>query len=141
MNNFLNANKICPNISKTEIVLSKFLTKHADSDLHLKSNGKWLYPTDSVKYWGIIIDKNLTWCHQINNVAAKLNRANAMFSKIRHFVNFNTLKSIYLAFFKSHLNYLLLVWVQNVNPFKKLLAIQTKSQKIMHFLKRYCACI
>ena len=37
-----------------------------------------------------------------------------MFSKIRHFVNFITLKSIY-DIFESHLNYWLLVSAQNVN--------------------------
>ena len=46
-----------------------------------------------------MIDKNLNWHHQINNVAAKLNRTNAMLSKVRHFMNFNTLKSIYNAVF------------------------------------------
>ena len=61
--------------------------------------------TDSVKQVGIIIDKNLTWHHQINNVAAKLNSSNALLSKLRQFVNFNTLKLIYHANFESHLNY------------------------------------
>ena len=46
----------------------------------------------SVKYLGIIINKNLNWHHQKNNVAVELNRANAMLSKIRTFLNFNTLK-------------------------------------------------
>ena len=58
------------------LVLVKSLTKQTNFDLHLMLNGKRLYPTDSVKYLGIIIDKNLTWHHQIKNVAAKLNWAN-----------------------------------------------------------------
>ena len=57
-------------------MLVKSLTKQTHFDLHLMLNGKRLYPTDSVKYLGIIIDKNLTWHHQIKNAAAKLNRAN-----------------------------------------------------------------
>ena len=59
----LNANKICLNVSKTEFVLFKSLTKQINFDSHLKLNGKRLYPTDSAKYLGIIIDKNLAWCH------------------------------------------------------------------------------
>ena len=58
LNNWLNANKICLNVGKTEVVLFKSLKKQTDSDLHIKLNGKQLYPTDSVKYLGIIIDKN-----------------------------------------------------------------------------------
>ena len=104
LNNWLDANKLFLNFGKTEVVLFKSLTKKTDSDLNLKLNGKRPYPTDSVKHLGIMIDKNLKWHHQTNNVAAKLNRANAMLSKIRHFVNFNTLKSIYHAILESHLN-------------------------------------
>ena len=102
MNNWRNANKICFNVRNTEVVLFKSLTIKTDSELQLKLNEKRLYPTDSVKYLGIIIDKNLNWHHQINNIAAKLNRVNAMLSKIRHFVNFNSLKSIYQAILESH---------------------------------------
>ena len=40
LNNWLNANKICLNVGKTEVVLFKSLTKQADSDLHIKLNGK-----------------------------------------------------------------------------------------------------
>ena len=72
--------------------LKLFILNQTDSNLHLKLNGKRFCPPDSVIYLGIKIYKNLTWRHQINNVAAKLNKANAMLSKIRHFVNHNTLK-------------------------------------------------
>ena len=133
---WFNANKICVTVGKTEVVLSNSLTKQTDSDLHIKLNGKRLYPTDSVKYLGILIDKNFNWYHQISNVAAALNRANAMLSKITHFVNFNTLKSIYHAILESHLNYSLTVWAQNANSIKRLLVSQKKSIRIMHFLKR-----
>ena len=102
LNNWLNANKICPNVDKTEVVLLKSQKKQTDCELHVKLNGKRLYSTDSVKYLEIIIDKNLNWHHQISNVAFKLNRANATSAKIRHFVNFNTLKSIYHAILESH---------------------------------------
>ena len=40
LNNWLKANEICFNVSKTEVVLFKSLTKQTDSDLHLKLNGK-----------------------------------------------------------------------------------------------------
>ena len=73
-----------------------------------------------MKYLGIIIDKNLNWHHQINNVAGKLNRTNDMLSKIKHFVNFNTLKSLFHAIFESRVNYSLPVWALNANSFKRL---------------------
>ena len=60
LNNWLNANKIYLDVSKTEVVLFKGLIKQTDSDLHLKLNGKRLCSTDPVKYLGIIFHKNLT---------------------------------------------------------------------------------
>ena len=127
LNKWLNANEICLTVGKTEIGLFKSLAKQTDSDLHLKLNGKRFYSTDLVKYLGIITDKDLNWHHQVSNVAAKLNRANGMLSKIRHFVNFNILKSIYHAILESHLNYSLTVWVLNANLIERLFVLQKKS--------------
>ena len=45
---WLKANKICLNVSKTEVVLFKSLIKQTNSDFKLNRNR--LYPTDSVKY-------------------------------------------------------------------------------------------
>ena len=131
---WLNANKICLNVSKTELVL--FKKKQMDCDLKVKLNGQKIYETDSVKYLGIKIDKNLSWENQINNVSIKLNKANAMLSKIRHYVDFKTLKLIYHAIFESHLYYSSLVWAQNANSIKRLYILQKKALRIMYFLKR-----
>ena len=66
---WLNANKICLNFSKTEVVLSESVRKQTKATLKLKLNGKRLHTTNSVKYLGIKIDENLNWHEQINNVA------------------------------------------------------------------------
>ena len=83
---WLNANKICLSVSKTEVVLLKSIRKQTEATLKLKLNVKRLCTKNSVKYLGIKIDENLNWHEQINNVAVKLNRTNAMLSKVRHFV-------------------------------------------------------
>ena len=88
--------------------------------MNLKLDGKRLYTTNSAKYLGIKIDETINWKQQINNVAVKLNRADAMLSKVRHFVHKKTLKSIYHAIFESHLLCSCLAWAQNINSTKKL---------------------
>ena len=110
LTNCLNANKICLNVSKTEVVLFKLSRKPTDAPLKLKLNGKRLYPTNSVKYLGIYIDDNLNWKQQISDIVIKLNKANSILSKLRHFINRKTLKSIYHAMFEPHLYYSLLIW-------------------------------
>ena len=101
----------------------------------LKLNGKSLYTTNSVKYLGIKIDENLNWHEQINNVAVKLNRANAMLSKVRHFVHKKTLKH-YHAIFESHLFYSCLASAQNINSIKRLYILQEKYLRLIYFLNR-----
>ena len=83
LSNWLKANKISLNVGKTELVFFTSSKKKLDCDLKIKLNGKRLYETDSVKYLGIQIDKRLTWKQHINHVALKLNKANAMLSKLR----------------------------------------------------------
>ena len=119
---WLNANKMCLNVSITEVVLFKSLRKQTETILKLKLNGKRLYTTDSVKYLGIRIDENLSWHQQINNVPIKLNRANAMLSKVRDFVD------KIIQFFESHLFHSCL--------YIKALYFTKKSLQLMHFLNR-----
>ena len=74
---WLNANKTPLNVQKTDLVIFKHQRKKISSKVKTKLSRKQLYPTDSVKYLGIRIDKNLNWKHRVNDFAIKLNRANA----------------------------------------------------------------
>ena len=85
-----------------------------------------LYLTNSVKYLGLKIDEHLTWTPHIDGISAKLNKANAMISKIRHFVDQKTLKAIYHVIFESHLYSSSLVWAQNFNSTKRLFILLKK---------------
>ena len=105
LSNWLKAKKISLNVGKTELKVFTSSKKQIDSGLKVKLNGKRVYETDSVKYLGIKIDKTLTWKQQINRVALKLNKANAMSSKLRHVLDIKTLWSTCYAIFESHLCY------------------------------------
>ena len=136
LSTWLKANKISLNVGKTELVLFTSSKKQLYCDLKIKLNWKWLYETDLVRYFGIQIDKRLTWKQQINHVALKLNKASAMLSKLRHALDSKTLRSVYYAIFESHLCYASLVWAQNTNSVKRLHLLQKKSLRIMFFQSR-----
>ena len=78
LTNWLNANKISLNVSKTEHIIFKPKRKPLDFDMKIKLNGKRSYPTDSVRYLGVKINSKLNWKNHVNAIATKLNRANAM---------------------------------------------------------------
>ena len=83
----LNANEISLNVQKTELMIFKQKRKILDHEIKIKLSGKRPYPTPSVKYLGVKIYENSNWHHHINDLAARLNRANALLFKIRNYVN------------------------------------------------------
>ena len=48
------------------------------------------------------IDENLNWKKEFSDIAIMLNKANGILSKLRHFMDRRTLKSMYHAIFESH---------------------------------------
>ena len=83
-----------------------------------------------MKNLGVKIDEHLTWKPHIDGISAKFNKANAMLSKIRHFVDQKTLKAIYHAIFESHLYSSSLVWAQKFNSTKRLFILQKKHEDL-----------
>ena len=59
LRNWLNANKISQNVSKTELIIFKPNRKPLDFNMKIKLNGERLYPTDSVRYLKVKIDSKL----------------------------------------------------------------------------------
>ena len=130
---WLNANKIALNVAKTEVILFKTKHKPCDTDLRLKLSRKRLYKTKYLRYLGIKIDENLNWKVHIHDLASKLNRANAILAKLRHFVNSEILRSTYFAIFHSHLNYVCIAWGLTRFPQQKV-SSPKKALGIMNFV-------
>ncbi|MBY0580760.1 MAG: hypothetical protein K2P53_03665 [Rickettsiales bacterium] len=135
---WLNANLICLNAKKTELIFfSTSRKKHNlnnNSKIQIKINNKRLYPTKVIKYLGVLIDCNLSWNFHIDELRKKLTRANGALSIIRHYVDNFTLKNIYYALFLSHLSYCCQIWGQNGNyHIKKLMSTQRQSIRIINF--------
>ena len=129
--NWLNANIISLNIKKTEIVIFKSNQKKFEGDLKIKLCGKRLYPTESVKYLDVKIDRALSWQYHVNDLSIKLNRANVLLFKMRKYVKI--LKSIYFAIFDSYLSYCCLVWAQNHSTIQRILILQKRQLELLIF--------
>ena len=127
LNNWLSANKIYLNIEETELVIFKSPRKVLPDEMKIKLCGKRLYPSNSIKYLGVKIDRFLHWHDQVNFIAVKLNRADALLLKIRNYVDMKTLRNIYFAIFDPHLSYSCIAWAQNINTVKGLTIVQKKT--------------
>eukprot|EP00111_Clytia_hemisphaerica_P015016 TCONS_00044206-protein len=84
--NWLNANKISLNASKTEFVIFRSPWRQMDCIPRIKLCRKILSPSKSVKYLGVHHDNHLNWKVHTPFIAATLRRANGAISKLCHYV-------------------------------------------------------
>ena len=133
MNNRFSANEIFLIVEKTELVIFKSLRKVLLDEINIKLSRKRLYPSSSVKYLCIKIDRLLHWNDEVNSIAVKLNRANALLLKIINYVNTKTLRNIYFAISDFHLSYSWIVWAQNINRVRRLIILQNKALRVINF--------
>ena len=130
---WLKANKISLNASKTEMLVFRDPRRKIDFDLKIKIDGKKITPSKSVKYLGIYLDNFLSWQKQEQDMRSRLSRAAGMLCKIRHYVNFDTLKMVYYGIFASILNYGSLIWGQHSRIVNRLQTIQNRAIRYMTF--------
>ena len=131
--NWLKANKISLNASKTEMLVFRDPRRKIDFDLKIKIDGKKITPSKFVKYLGIYIDNFLSWQKQEQDMRSRLSRAAGMLCKIRHYVDFDTLKMVYYGIFASILNYGSLIWGQHNRIVNRLQLIQDRAIRYMNF--------
>ena len=132
---WLLANKISLNKTKTELIIFHKPGTNVPNNFNFKLNGLKLESSQSIRYLGIYLDDTLSGTFHCNQLATKLIRANAMLSKVRHFVPAHELLSIYYAIFSSHMVYGCQIWGQNSASlhFKKIERLQKKAVRIMSF--------
>ena len=130
---WLRANKISLNASKTELIIFRDPRKKITYNMKIKINGEKLTPCSSVKYLGIYIDQHLNWNIHLAELKPKLSRAVGMLSKLRYFVNNETLRMVYFGIFSSLLSYGAQIWGQHNAVSKKLQILQNKAVRIMLF--------
>ena len=132
--NWLKANKISLNCSKTELIVFRHPNKTMNYELKVKINGTKLIASNFVKYLGINLDSHLNWSYHTDCLSTKLTRAAGMLAKIRHYVSTTTLRSIYYGIFSSLLTYGCQVWGQFSNKhICRLQHIQNRAIRIINF--------
>ena len=132
LHKWLTANKISLNEGKTELIY--FRKSGPAPVLNIKLHGKTLTPSKFVKYLGVYIDEFLNGKVHCMELVKKLNRANGMLAKARHFVPHSDLKNIYHAIFSSHLMYGAQVWTPKlISVIDKISRLQKSAMRIMTF--------
>ena len=79
---WLRANKISSNASKTELVIFRPKQNAITKNLNFRISCKKIKLSRTVKYLGVILNENLLWQDHLNTLIPKLSRAVGLLSKI-----------------------------------------------------------
>ena len=84
--NWLDANKLSLNISKSNMILFKKNRTKTSKILSVKIMGEEIKEKEYTKYLGILIDNKLSWKQHINHVNLKVSKGLAILYKLRNYV-------------------------------------------------------
>ena len=116
--NWLTSNKLSLNLKKSNFVIFCPYQKELPFTPKLyiydpsTNKQKQLECREFVEYLGVLIDYKLSWNNHIDTILLKISRTVGLLLKLRHFVPFSTLISIYHSLIAPYLRYGLIAWGQ-----------------------------
>ena len=138
--NWFKANKLSLNAKKTNLMFlgTRFQTKQIDDKYIVCLDGCKLTRVGEAKFLGIVIDENLTWNKQIDNVLKSCARNIGVLNKLKHFLPEQALYRLYCSLVLPYLNYGLLLWGNaNKTSLGKVYKLQKRALRIIsnsHYL-------
>ena len=134
LSNWLRANKLMVNTSKTNYCLFHPSKRKSFNDSYIVRMGDELRQSDDIKYLGIKLDNNLTWENHVHKVKSDIIKYTSMFSKLRHFIPKPCLMSLYDSLVLSKISYAFEVYgLTSQKYIKDLQVLQNRILRILHF--------
>ena len=114
---WLRDNKLFINYSKTKFLLFNKTSKNCK--FSVKINGFLIEQSDSIKYFGVVLDDKLNWKKHLSSLKSKLSRSCFVLSKLRYYLDVSTLKMVYYSLFYPHIQYCISAWGGAANCYLK----------------------
>ena len=105
---WMEANKLTINYTKSEYMITT--NKKLKHKLEIKINNICLTEDDSVKYLGVLIDKNLTWKPHTAAISTKIAKCSWALTRLKRYVNQKTLLTVYYSIIFLYLQYCITTW-------------------------------
>ena len=102
------ANKLTSNVSKTVYML--FRGKEASTIDYITIDNEKITESESTKFLGLWMDKNLNWKKHTSTLINKIKRNTILIKNTKNMFDKDTLKLIYYAHIHSHITYRLNIW-------------------------------
>ena len=139
VNNYMESNLLHINLSKSVYMLfrpgrysSCARAREYGSENSLTLSGTTLTRVNEVRFLGVIIDHELSWEPQLDNIRCKLTTSIAIIKRIMKFIPKTEYHKLYDSLFKSHMSYCISSW-GGVTPYRlsKLFSIQKRCVRLL----------
>ena len=150
LNEWFLVNKLSINLEKTNYMLfkptAKLLQNVERLNLQIKIGDVLIKRTSSVKYLGIIMDENLTWCEHLDYLQKKLMKFVGIFYKRRKVLPNECRRNLYYAFVHSNIIYGIEIYCNTRSSYlskiertvnKLLRILQNKRRREIHVIDLY----
>ena len=118
---WLRCNKLSLNISKTKFMFFHHHKKNIRGKVpEIKINNTDIARVQNFNFLGININENLSWKSHCDFLAGKLSKVAGILNKLKNWVPYIILKTIYYSLFQSYINYGILLWGYECNRIFKL---------------------
>ena len=104
----MEANKTTINYTKSEYMI--VTNKKLKPKFEIKINNICLTEADSVKYLGVLMDKNLTWKPHIVAISIEIAWGSWALTRLRRYVNQKTLLKVNYSMIFPYLHYCITTW-------------------------------
>ena len=101
-------------------------------------NNCQIQQTESIKFWGVLLDENLSWKEHIKYNENKIAKNLGLLFKAKHYLNKRSLLVLYYSFIHTYINYGNIAWGStNRTNFKKINSLQKHAIPIIHCKDRF----
>ena len=131
---WLCANKLTLNLNKTKYMVYQLRQKF-DYNVYFRItlDGQYIEQAFSVKYLGLMIDNNLSWHDHIEYIVGKISKNINILFKVKSFLNFHSLISLYYALVYPCLTHGSILWANNYEvPLSSIVRLQNKVIRIIN---------
>ena len=127
---WLKANKLSLNVNKTKAIAFHMPQKIIQLPL-LHIAGTTIEFVDNFHFFGLTINKHLTWTSHINILSAEISKTIGILNSLKHFLPHDILRTIYNSLIVCHLNYGILLWGTQLAENDKLHKLLKKAVRII----------
>ena len=132
LSNWLSANKLSLNLSKTHTMLFTLNNRLKSYKPLIKINSTEINCNTSTTFLGVIIDQNFTWSKHLTHLSSKISKSIGILKKASHAFNKSTLRMLYYSFLQPYFSYCILIWGNAADThLKKLILLQKRAIRII----------